>query len=80
MPESVLTRAEQLLSELAVQHVAHVANAIRSRKGRRNEAQLQLFTDPGREVAAALLEVDAGKVTPEQALALLRQWKQQCGG
>ncbi len=73
VPRSVIDRARQLLSELAVQHVGQ-GRSTRQRRGE-DDRQLQLFVDPARQIAASLATVEMEKLTPEQALDLLRQWR-----
>ncbi len=77
VPRSVLDRARQLLSELAVHHVGHS----RSAKNRRTEddAQLPLFSDPAKELASALAGIDVQKLTPIAAFELIREWKEKLG-
>src|SRR5205814_9292969 len=64
VPKSVLERARQLLSELAVQHIA-TAKAARSRRAE-SDAQLQLFADPAKELFKLLASTAADQLTPEQ--------------
>jgi DNA mismatch repair protein MutS len=77
VPKTVIDRARQLLSELAVQHVGHDRTA-RHRRGE-SEGQLQLFADPGKELAAALAALNLDHVTPEQSFQLLRTWREMLG-
>jgi DNA mismatch repair protein MutS len=77
VPKTVIDRARQLLSELAVQHVGHDRTA-RHRRGE-TDGQLQLFVDPGKELAAALAALNLDQLTPEQSLELLRTWRQMLG-
>ncbi len=79
VPKSVLERANQLLGELAVHHVAQVVHsttrAVRGRRGG-NGSQLQLFVEPSKQVAVELAAIDPEKLTADQALALVRRWKE----
>lgn len=77
VPKPVLDRARQLLSELAVHHVSHT-RAMKNRKVA-NDAQLDLFGDPAKELLKALLEIQVDNLTPVQAFDLLRQWKGKWG-
>ena len=71
VPKSVLERARQLLSELAVQHVAH-SRAARGKRSR-DDSQLALFVDPSKEVVAELAAVDVDQLTPVRAFELVRR-------
>jgi DNA mismatch repair protein MutS len=79
VPKSVLERANQLLGELAVHHVAQVVHstnrAARNRRGP-NDSQLQLFIEPSKQVAIELAAIDTEKLSPEQAVELVRRWKE----
>ncbi len=77
VPKTVLTRARQLLSELAVQHIA----TSKLSKHRRTEdvAQMQLFVDPVQELKRELAGLKIDELTPIQAFDLLRQWKEKHG-
>ena len=78
VPRPVIERARQLLSELAVHHVAH-AKAARNRR-KDDQGQLPLFADPAQELLTALAAVDLHQLTPAQASDLLRQWKDKFVG
>jgi DNA mismatch repair protein MutS len=75
VPKSVLQRARQLLSELAVHHVAHTKAA----RGRRaaDDSQMQLFADPSKEIMAELAAVDVNQLTPAAAFELVRRLKEK---
>jgi DNA mismatch repair protein MutS len=79
LPKNVLERANQLLGELAVHHVAQVVHstnrAARSRRGA-SESQLQLFVEPSKQVAIELAAVDVEKLTPERAIELVQRWRE----
>jgi DNA mismatch repair protein MutS len=77
VPRSVLDRARQLLSELAVHHVGPNRSARHRRS--EDESQLQLFADPAKEIALLLRASDLDRFTPQQALELLREWQKQLG-
>ena len=77
VPKPVLDRARQLLSELAVQHVGQ-PRAARHRR-QEDDNQLQLFTDPAREIATALASTDPDQTTPAAAMELIRQWRKKLG-
>jgi DNA mismatch repair protein MutS len=77
VPRSVLDRARQLLSELAVHHVGPNRSA-RNRRSE-NDSQLQLFADPSKEIAQSLSASDLDRFTPQQALELLHEWKRRLG-
>ena len=77
VPRSVLDRARQLLSELAVHHVGPNRSA-RNRRSE-NDSQLQLFADPSKEIAQSLTASDLDRFTPQQALDLLREWHKRLG-
>jgi DNA mismatch repair protein MutS len=78
VPPEVLTRARQLLAELAVQHVS-TARVPKSRRTR-DAGQLQLFADPATEIFRLVQAANVDAMTPEQALEFLRQMKQRSGG
>ena len=78
VPKAVLQRARQLLGELAVHHVAQ-NRAARNRRTE-NDAQLELFADPSKELAKALGAVDLDQLTPLAALTLLQDWKKKLVG
>jgi DNA mismatch repair protein MutS len=75
VPREVLDRARQLLSELAVQHVgsARIAKGMRAE----DEAQMQLFADPAKEVARTLAGTNLDELSPIQAFDLLRELKKR---
>lgn len=77
VPRTVLDRARQLLSELAVHHVSHT-RAMKNRKVE-NDAQLDLFGDPAKELLKALAGIQVDNLTPVQAFDILRQWKEKWG-
>ena len=77
VPKTVLDRARQLLSELAVHHTSQ-ARSMRNRKAA-SDSQLELFADPSRELLKALAGVDLDHLTPVQAFDLLRQWHARWG-
>ena len=73
IPPAVLSRAKQLLSELAVQHVGSTKI---SRHRRSDSGQMQLFVDPTVEVLKELAGMDLGKLSrPEEALEAIRKWR-----
>ena len=73
VPKSVLERARQLLSELAVHHVS-MKRAMKHRRPE-NENQLPLFEDPAVELRKALAGTNLETLTPIQAFEVLREWK-----
>lgn len=75
VPREVLGRARQLLSELAVHHVgsAKISKAMRVQ----DESQMDLFTNPAREVARLLAGTNLDELSPLQAFDLLRQLKKR---
>ncbi len=75
VPKVVLTRARQLLGELAVQHIA-TSKTAKHRK-MENETQLDLFIDPSREVIKEIAGLDPDQLTPLQALGLVQGWKKK---
>lgn len=76
VPRSVLDRARQLLGELAVQHVGQT----KSKKGKADADQMQLFVDPAKVVMTKLAGIDADQMTPMQALAFLQELKKTSDG
>ena len=73
VPKPVLDRARQLLGELAVQHIS---DRRRPRKVHRPYSdQLSLFADPAKEIAERIAKLNLDRLTAEQALELLREWK-----
>jgi DNA mismatch repair protein MutS len=81
VPKSVLDRARQLLSELAVQHVGRprVSRSRKSDRAAMDESQLPLFVDPAQELRQALAQMKMDDLTPIQAFDLLRMWKEKFG-
>ena len=74
VPKAVLTRARQLLAELAVQHVGRTKGG----RGKRGEdRQMSLFADPTQQVVQALSALDAGAITAEDALELVKELKKK---
>jgi DNA mismatch repair protein MutS len=75
VPREVLDRARQLLSELAVQHVGSpkIAKGMRAE----DEAQLELFADPAREIARTLAATNLEELSPIQAFDLLRELRKR---
>jgi DNA mismatch repair protein MutS len=73
VPVEVLTRARQLLGELAVQHVAKPR--ISRRRGGRDDGQLELFVNPADEVIRTLAGLDVKEMSAEQALAAIKDMK-----
>jgi DNA mismatch repair protein MutS len=78
VPKSVLERARQLLSELAVHHTAHT-RATRSKARPVDENQMPLFADPSKEIVGELAASDLNQLTPMQAFELLRKLKGKLG-
>jgi DNA mismatch repair protein MutS len=77
VPKSVLERARQLLSELAVHHVS-MKKSLRNRRAE-DDSQLPLFEDPGVELRKALAGTNLEALTPMQAFELLKEWKAKWG-
>jgi DNA mismatch repair protein MutS len=76
VPAEVLSRARQLLGELAVQHVGRT----KIRSGRsKDDRQFTLFVDPAQEAIAILAGTDAEKLTPAEALELVKDLKKRLG-
>ena len=75
VPKVVLTRARQLLGELAVQHIATSKTAKQRKMD--SDAQLDLFIDPSLEIVKAIAGIDPDQLTPVQALGLVREWKKK---
>ena len=78
VPKTVLTRARQLLGELAVHHVAHNKNARHRRT--ENDSQMDLFVDPSVEIAKAIGALDLNELTPMQAMTVLQELKAKLRG
>ena len=78
VPKSVLDRAKELLSQLAVHHVEHT-QAVKQVKSR-DPYQLFLFDGGSSALLNALKAADIDLLTPMQAFDLLRQWKKEHGG
>jgi DNA mismatch repair protein MutS len=77
LPPQVLARARQLLSELAVQHIAKPR--LSHRGSRADDRQLQLFVDPRTEIAQVLSATDLASLTPQEAFELLKALKGKLG-
>ena len=74
VPRSVLQRARELLSQLAVHHVGQ--SPLR-KKPSTDPNQMDLFADPTKELYNTLKSLDPDNLTPRQALDLLVQWKER---
>ena len=77
VPQAVLERAKELLSQLAVQHVEHTkaAKAVKSR----DPWQMYLFDGGSSELLSALKAIDVDGLTPLAAFELIRAWRQKYG-
>lgn len=75
VPKTVLGRAKELLGQLAVHHVGQ--SPISRKRPASDPNQLELFSDPGKELLAALAGLNLDDLTPRQALEVLGQWKEK---
>jgi DNA mismatch repair protein MutS len=77
VPEQILSRARQVLSELESRHVA--VPELRNTTGPRRPRLIEpsLFANSEDPVLVALREAEVEKMTPEQALAHLRRWQRE---
>ena len=77
VPQAVLERAKELLSQLAVQHVEHTkaAKAVKSR----DPWQMYLFDGGSSELLNALKAIDTDGLTPMAAFELIRTWREKFG-
>ena len=77
VPQEILSRARQVLSELESRHVA--VPELRGTTGPRRPRLIEpsLFSNSEDPVLVALRESDVEKMTPEQALAQLRRWQRE---
>jgi DNA mismatch repair protein MutS len=75
VPRPVLTRARELLSQLAVQH----GGRPRRLRAAADDGQLELFGDPAKELLAELGAVEVASLTAQQALELVRRWRERYG-
>ena len=75
VPQTVLDRAKELLSQLAVHHVEQTkaAKAVKSR----DPWQMYLFDGGSSELLNALKDLNVDGLTPMQAFDLMRQWKEK---
>ncbi len=75
VPKTILERAKELLSQLAVHHI----NQPKLGKAKRADDpnQLPLFVDPSKELLSELARLKLDALTPIQAFDLLRQWKEK---
>ncbi|MFT3785193.1 MAG: DNA mismatch repair protein MutS [Tepidisphaeraceae bacterium] len=80
VPKSVLARAKDLLSQLAVQHVGDGRPVVAppTRQPVANQ-QLMLFGYEPSGLTKALDAVDPDDFSPREALELLRKWKEKFG-
>jgi DNA mismatch repair protein MutS len=69
VPPEVLSRARQLLSELAVQHVGSATVPKSSRA--RHQDQMELFENPAKEIVKILAAANLAELSPADALKLL---------
>jgi len=76
VPQPVLSRAKDLLSQLAVHHAEHAKAAKKVKP--QDSWQMYLF-DTGSELQNALKSVDIDHLSPAAAFDLLRQWKEKWG-
>jgi len=76
VPRTVLARAKELLSQLAVHHVG--PSPLRKRHAR-DPDQLDLFADPAPELLAALRGVNLDELSPRAAHELLARWREKYG-
>jgi len=75
VPPTVLARARQLLSELAVQHVG--SRPVSKKHEAQDPDQLPLFVDPAHQIAQELAEVNLDQLSPMQAFDLLRKLREK---
>jgi DNA mismatch repair protein MutS len=78
VPRSVLDRAKDLLSQLAVHHVGHAPRVEPTRP--KPHEQMMLFAYEPSGLSNALDAVDPDDLSPREALELLRKWKDQFTG
>ena len=76
VPQPVLSRAKDLLSQLAVHHAEHAKAAKKVKP--QDSWQMYLF-DTGSELQNALKSVDLDHLSPAAAFDLLREWKEKWG-
>jgi DNA mismatch repair protein MutS len=75
VPKSVLTRAKELLGQLAVYHVGQLPTARKRQQVDTN--QLDLFADLGKELSRALAALNLDELSPKQAWEWLREWREK---
>jgi len=77
VPQEVLSRAQQVLTELESRHVAVPERRGTTGPRRPRLVEPSLFANSEDPVLMALRETDVEKMTPEQALDKLRRWQRE---
>jgi DNA mismatch repair protein MutS len=72
VPKSVLSRAKELLSQLAVHQVGQQTS-----RRRAPDNQMDLFADPSKDLLDQLRAMNLDNISPRQALDMLAQWKEK---
>jgi len=79
IPRSVVARSREVLEELERSFARESRTPQLARKKTRDAAQLSLFVDPAEKLLQALAGVDPDRMTPLEALALVKAWKDRFG-
>lgn len=82
LPEPVVARAEEILTDLEGRATAEVRRPISpgdARRAREERAQLALFAAEEHPILQRLRETEPEKMTPLEALALLAAWRTELG-
>jgi len=79
IPKGVTQRAREVMEELQRGFERESKSPQLSRKKTRDDTQLMLFPDAGKELLDALRAIDPNATTPLKALELLNEWKKRFG-
>ena len=79
LPRDVIDRAKDVLATIEATPVARPAPASPGEKKAKAAEQLSLFDLPEDPIVTALRGTDPDRLTPFDALCLLREWKKRLG-
>ena len=79
VPQAVIARGREVLQELERSFARETKTPQLSRRRTRVDPQLLLFADPAEEVAAELEATDVSRLTPQEALAKLKDLQRRLG-
>jgi len=79
IPKGVTQRAREVMEELQRGFERESKSPQLSRKKTRDDAQMMLFSEPGKELLDALRAIDPNTTTPLKALEIINEWKKRFG-